>query len=227
MYYNEHSAPPSRGAHPRRLLRRGHPAGLYRCGGQLHRDRARRHLHAQLLRHDRLGDTDHDVSRAHHRAGPAKNYYTLWRTIPDSCDWSWPEMEPVGVTRTYVGQEVYEGAHTYRGLHVVPGWGGSMFEELMPNVFVPEQRWRRAAGDATTRFTYGPNASTALTTPATGTGDSRPRATRPVAIANTVSTPSGSTPTATSPTRRAPTTTPGTATAARPPTRTPPTVTAW
>ncbi len=72
---------------------------------------------------------------------PAKNYYTLWRTFPDSCDWSWPEMEPVGVTRSYFGQEVYEGAHTYRGLHVVPGWGGSMFEELMPDVFVPEERW--------------------------------------------------------------------------------------
>lgn len=72
---------------------------------------------------------------------PAKNYYALWRTFPDSCDWSWPEMEPVGVTRTYFGQEVYEGAHTYRGMHVVPGWGGSMFEELMPDVFVPEERW--------------------------------------------------------------------------------------
>lgn len=72
---------------------------------------------------------------------PPKNYYALWRTFPKSCDWSWPEMEPVGVTRTYFGQEVFEGAHTYRGMHVVPGWGGSMFEELMPDVFVPEERW--------------------------------------------------------------------------------------
>lgn len=72
---------------------------------------------------------------------PPKNYYALWRTFPQSCDWSWPEMEPVGVMRTYFGQEVFEGAHTYRGLHVVPGWGGSMFEELMPDVFVPEETW--------------------------------------------------------------------------------------
>ena len=46
-------------------------------------------------------------------------------------------MQPVGETRTYLGIDVYEGAYTYRGMHVVPGWGGSMFEELMPAVFVP------------------------------------------------------------------------------------------
>jgi hypothetical protein len=26
-------------------------------------------------------------------------------------------------------------------MHIVPGWGGSMFEELMPDVFVPEADW--------------------------------------------------------------------------------------
>ena len=36
---------------------------------------------------------------------------------------------------------MFEGAYTYRGLRVVPGWGGSMFEALMPDVFVPEARW--------------------------------------------------------------------------------------
>jgi hypothetical protein len=50
-------------------------------------------------------------------------------------------MQPVGETRTYMGIDVYEGAYTYRGMHVVPGWGGSMFEELMPAVFVPEEKW--------------------------------------------------------------------------------------
>jgi hypothetical protein len=47
----------------------------------------------------------------------------------------------VGVNRTYYGIEVYEGAYTYRGMRIVPGWGGSMFEELMPDVFVPEATW--------------------------------------------------------------------------------------
>jgi hypothetical protein len=72
---------------------------------------------------------------------PPKHYFAAWRTFPATCDWSWHEMQPVGQTRTYLGIEVYEGAYTYRGMHIVPGWGGSMFEELMPNVFVPEEEW--------------------------------------------------------------------------------------
>ena len=70
---------------------------------------------------------------------PAQHYFAAWRTFPATCDWSWHEMQPVGVTRNYLGLDVYEGAYTYRGMHIVPGWGGSMFEELMPNVFVPEE----------------------------------------------------------------------------------------
>jgi hypothetical protein len=50
-------------------------------------------------------------------------------------------MQPVGENRTYLGVDVYEGAYTYRGMRIVPGWGGSMFEELMPDVFVPEASW--------------------------------------------------------------------------------------
>jgi len=72
---------------------------------------------------------------------PAHHYFAPWRTFPATCDWSWHEMQPVGETRTYMGIDVYEGAYTYRGMHVVPGWGGSMFEELMPAVFVPEEVW--------------------------------------------------------------------------------------
>jgi len=72
---------------------------------------------------------------------PGNHYFAPWRTFPASCDWSWHEMQPVGETRTYLGVEVYEGAYTYRGMHIVPGWGGSMFEELMPAVFVPEEVW--------------------------------------------------------------------------------------
>jgi hypothetical protein len=72
---------------------------------------------------------------------PAKQYFAMWRTFPASCDWSWHEMQPVGESRTYLGIEVFEGAYTYRGMHIVPGWGGSMFEELMPDVFVPEASW--------------------------------------------------------------------------------------
>lgn len=72
---------------------------------------------------------------------PGRHYYAPWRTLPATCDWSWHEMQPVGETRTYLGIDVYEGAYTYRDMHIVPGWGGSMFEELMPAVFVPEEKW--------------------------------------------------------------------------------------
>jgi hypothetical protein len=72
---------------------------------------------------------------------PKEHYFAMWRTFPATCDWSWPEMQPVGEDRTYFGVDVYEGAYTYRGMHIVPGWGGSMFEELMPDVFVPESSW--------------------------------------------------------------------------------------
>ncbi|TQM57187.1 glucoamylase family protein [Humibacillus xanthopallidus] len=72
---------------------------------------------------------------------PGAQYYAMWRTFPATCDWSWHEMQPVGEHRTYLGVNVYEGAYTYRGMHIVPGWGGSMFEELMPDVFVDEAAW--------------------------------------------------------------------------------------
>ncbi|HEY3436871.1 MAG TPA: glucoamylase family protein [Actinotalea sp.] len=72
---------------------------------------------------------------------PAEHYFHLFRTFPDACDWSWPEQRPVGTTRTYLGVPVYEGAYRYRGMQMVPSWGGSMFEALMVGLFVPEAQW--------------------------------------------------------------------------------------
>jgi hypothetical protein len=72
---------------------------------------------------------------------PAKEYFGSWRTFPDTCDWSWQETQPLGVTRTYLGVSVFEGAYPYDGMRIVPGWGGSMFEALMPALFVPEETW--------------------------------------------------------------------------------------
>ncbi len=36
---------------------------------------------------------------------------------------------------------VFEGALPYRGMQIVPTWGGSMFEALMVPLFVPEETW--------------------------------------------------------------------------------------
>jgi Putative glucoamylase/Protein of unknown function (DUF3131) len=72
---------------------------------------------------------------------PAKAYYGRWRTFPATCDYAFQEQRPVGTTRTYFGVPVYEGTYSYAGQRLVPSWGGSMFEALMPDLFVPEERW--------------------------------------------------------------------------------------
>ncbi|HZG69451.1 MAG TPA: glucoamylase family protein [Herpetosiphonaceae bacterium] len=76
---------------------------------------------------------------------PATHYFKMWRTFPDTCDWSWQEMRPEGETRVYnvdgTNVSVFEGHYTYRGMNIVPSWGGSMFEALMVPLLVPEEEW--------------------------------------------------------------------------------------
>lgn len=72
---------------------------------------------------------------------PREHYFAMWRTFPDTCDWSWPEQRPVGTWQTYLGVDVFQGTYRYRDLQVVPTWGGSMFEALMVDLFVPESDW--------------------------------------------------------------------------------------
>lgn len=72
---------------------------------------------------------------------PAEHYFGPWRTFPASCDWSWTEQMATGEQREYLGVPVFEGAYSYRGMKIVPTWGGSMFEALMPDLFVPEEKW--------------------------------------------------------------------------------------
>jgi putative glucoamylase/uncharacterized protein DUF3131 len=72
---------------------------------------------------------------------PPKAYFGRWRSFPDTCDWSWQETRPYGFHRTYYGVDVFEGSYPYAGMRVTPSWGGSMFEALMPALFVPEERW--------------------------------------------------------------------------------------
>ena len=72
---------------------------------------------------------------------PQRHYYGAWRSFPDGCDWSWQETRPVGFHRTLFGESIFEGAYPYNGTRVTPSWGGSMFEALMPALFLPEERW--------------------------------------------------------------------------------------
>lgn len=72
---------------------------------------------------------------------PATGLYGTHRTMPPGCDWAWQEQLPTGTTRTYDGVDVYEGTYSYDGMSFVPSWGGSMFESLMPDLFIPEAQW--------------------------------------------------------------------------------------
>jgi len=72
---------------------------------------------------------------------PATALYGTHRTMPPGCDWDWQEQLPTGQYRTYDGFEVWEGVYSYAGMSFVPAWGGSMFEALMPDLLVPEEKW--------------------------------------------------------------------------------------
>ncbi len=72
---------------------------------------------------------------------PATHYFKMWRTFPASCDWGWQETQPQGEMHSYMGVDVFEGHYTYRGMRIVPSWGGSMFEALMVPLLVPEEQW--------------------------------------------------------------------------------------
>src|SRR5579883_982654 len=69
---------------------------------------------------------------------PPDHYYRILRTLPET---SRQQQSPRGQTREYHGVKVFEGSYEYRGVRIVPSWGGSMFEALMVPLFVPEEVW--------------------------------------------------------------------------------------
>ena len=70
---------------------------------------------------------------------PRDHYFRPYRTFrPDEPGQS---QRPEGEYRTYQGIRVFEGHYRYRGMRIVPSWGGSMFEALMVTLFIPEESW--------------------------------------------------------------------------------------
>ncbi|MFD6382284.1 glucoamylase family protein [Streptomyces nigra] len=69
---------------------------------------------------------------------PSDHYWHLFRTLLPGAG---QEQEPSGAYTEIDGVRVWQGHYTYRGLDVVPTWGGSMFEALMVPLFVPESEW--------------------------------------------------------------------------------------
>ena len=153
------------------------------------------------LRHDRLGDPDHLLPGDHDGPGSPGALLRGVADVPRDVRLGLAR-EPAGrETRTYLGIEVFEGAYTYRGMRVVPGWGGSMFEELMPNVFVPEETWAPRSWGVNHHCTSAPSAST-VSSSGYGYWGFSPASNPTGGYRSTASTRSASTPRATSPTRR-------------------------
>ena len=67
---------------------------------------------------------------------PKRHWFKIRRTPP--AEWNWPSQKPKGEYKEYLGEEVFEGYYSYGDLKVVPSWGGSMFEFLMPVLFIDE-----------------------------------------------------------------------------------------
>ena len=73
---------------------------------------------------------------------PAKEYFGAVADVPRHLRLELAGDEAARRHRTtYLGVNVFEGAYPYEDFRVVPGWGGSMFEALMPALFVPEEKW--------------------------------------------------------------------------------------
>ena len=145
MFYDTDTAHPgcARRPDPRRLLRRAAAArDLRRYTGNHIGVGPGRLVHQPPLRHHGVRDPHHELPRHPHRADPGQAVLRHVAHLPGDLRLVLAG-DAAGRRRTAPtsGVDVYEGAYTYRGMHIVPGWGGSMFEELMPDVFVPEASW--------------------------------------------------------------------------------------
>jgi hypothetical protein len=69
---------------------------------------------------------------------PREHYWHMQRTFDPGVG---QQMPPAGQWVVRDGVRYFNGHYTYRGLTHTPGWGGSMFEALMPELFVPSARW--------------------------------------------------------------------------------------
>jgi len=67
---------------------------------------------------------------------PPEHWFKIYRTFPK--EWEWQNKVPYGKFKRYLGIDVFEGYYKYDGLDIVPSWGGSMFEGLMPILVIKE-----------------------------------------------------------------------------------------
>ena len=65
---------------------------------------------------------------------PKEHWYKLYRTLPK--EWTWQTQAPEGHSERIMGIEVFKGHYVVDGMEIVPSWGGSLFEFLMPALIV-------------------------------------------------------------------------------------------
>ncbi len=68
---------------------------------------------------------------------PEDHWWSLYRTPPDS--WKWQTQKPKGHQIDRDGLHYFQGYYQYGDLKIVPSWGGSLFEFLMPTLVLDEK----------------------------------------------------------------------------------------
>lgn len=71
---------------------------------------------------------------------PQEQWFAMSRTFPAGCTWQ-TQIPKESRFKTVDGHSVWDGFFVWRGLRYVPSWGGSMFEALMPTLFVNEPQY--------------------------------------------------------------------------------------
>jgi hypothetical protein len=64
----------------------------------------------------------------------------MYRALPQ--EWTWQSQKPEGITKNEMGVDYFQGYYqsgSSGDIKIVPSWGGSMFDFLMPLIVVKEQ----------------------------------------------------------------------------------------
>jgi len=72
---------------------------------------------------------------------PKEHWFRIYRVLPR--EWKWQNQIPEGKEITIMDVPVFEGYYRYKDMKIVPSWGGSMFEALMPSLVIDERRWAK------------------------------------------------------------------------------------
>ena len=95
-----------------------------------------------LLRHRRLREPDRRLHRHRQGRAAAQGVLRPLAVLPRHLRLTRARRpSPAGSPARYDGVSVYDGSYPYNDTRLTPSWGGSMFEALMPSLFVPEETW--------------------------------------------------------------------------------------